>query len=135
MVEICTSDDAVLGQETKQSEGCKKLRITKQIDFTKKSGVEAACNAIYGPYDVVFMSLPCVGGCPWNYVNAIKGPEAVRRIRGYWALFGVLWRGVEKVLALAFEKGATIVIEWPRPCRYWHVEKVRKAMEKYRLEL
>jgi hypothetical protein len=81
------------------------------------------------------MSLPCVGGCPWNYVNAIKGPEAVRRIRGYWALFGVLWRGVEKVLALAFEKGATIVIEWPRPCRYWHVEKVRKALEKFGFEL
>ena len=74
LAEVCISPESRVGRATSSSEGCNKLRITRQEDITKQSGVDFACNAIYGPYDVVFMSLPCVGGCPWNYVNATKGP-------------------------------------------------------------
>ena len=81
----------------------------------------------------MWLSLPCTGGCPWQFVNATKGPEAVKRIEAHWALFGVMWKNVLKVSAAASAVGATICIEWPLSCRYWYCEKVKKALAKYGL--
>ena len=36
-------------------------------------------------------------------------------------------------MAVAQSVGATVVIEWPRACRYWHCDRVKKAMEKWGL--
>jgi len=133
VIEICAREDSVLGQETPDQEGCEVTRITVAVDFTKPDGVNLACESIRGPNDVVWTSLPCTGGCPWQYVNAGKSPELARRIEGYWALFGVMWRNLLKVFAVASEKGATLCIEWPKYCRYWYVDKVKRALAKYGL--
>jgi hypothetical protein len=44
-----------------------------------------------------------------------------------------MWRNVLKVLAVASDKGATVCIEWPRACRYWHSDRVKKGLAKYGL--
>ena len=128
VVEICARDDSVLGRETPDSEGCDITRITLAVDFTKPNGVDLACNSIHGPNDVVWASLPCTGGCPWQFVNARKSPELKRRIEGYWALFGVMWKNLLKVFAVASAKGATLCIEWPKYCRYWYLNRVKKVL-------
>ena len=133
VTELCTSNDSALGRKTRFQKGCRVTRITREVDFTKSKGLNMACDSIRGPLDVLWVSLPCVGGCPWQYVNAKKGPEAVRRLQAHWALHGVMWKQLLKVLAIASDKGATICIEWPRACRYWHTARVQKALAKYGL--
>ena len=105
LIEICTSPDSVLGRKSRFQKGCRVTRITREVDFTKPQGVDLACDSIFGPHDVVWISLPCIGGCPRQYVSATKGPEDVRRLNGHWALHGVMWKNVLKVLAVASEKG------------------------------
>jgi hypothetical protein len=134
LIEICTSGDSVLGQITRHSKGCRVTRITQEIDFLSTAGLELSCKFITGPRCVVWFSLPCVGGCPWQFVNIQKGPNAERRIRGYWALFTRMWRNAICVIATAHAVGATIAIEWPRACRYWYQGKVLRILEKYGLE-
>ena len=61
------------------------------------------------------------------------GVKAQERLQGYWSLFGVMFRNALQVMAVAQDVGATIVIEWPRQCRYWHHDRVRKAMVRFGL--
>ena len=90
VTELCTSTDSALGRKTRFQKGCRVTRITREIDFTKSKGLDLACDSIRGPLDFVWVSLPCVGGCPWQYVNAKKGPEALRRLQAHWAFHGVM---------------------------------------------
>jgi len=135
LVEICCGPNSYLGQMTGYSEGCEVTRITRDIDFTTAAGVQAACNAVLGSRCAVWFSIPCIGGCPWQIVNINKGPEAVRRIRGYWALFTTMFRNALQVMAVAQAVGATIVIEWPRACRYWHHDRVKRAIQNFGLQI
>ncbi len=38
-----------------------------------------------------------------------------------------------QILAVASDKGATVCIEWPRACRYWHCDRVKRGLAKYGL--
>ena len=124
-----------MGQLTRYSKGCTVTRITREIDFTSARGVEVACNAILGPRSLVWFSLPCIGGCPWQSVNIRLGPDAERRIRGYLGLFAIMFRNALQLMAVAQDAGATIVIEWPRACRYWHYNRVRRALDRFGLSM
>ena len=46
-----------------------------------------------------------------------------------------MFRNALQVMAVAQSVGAVIVIEWPRACRYWHNDRVKRAMRKFELEL
>ena len=135
LIEVCCGPNSYLGQPTRYTLGCEVTRITLSIDFTSAAGVKAACDAILGSRSAVWFSMPCIGGCPWQTVNINGGPDAVRRIRGYWALFDKMFKNALQVMAVAQSVGAIIVIEWPRACRYWHRDRVKRAMQHFNLEL
>ncbi len=40
-----------------------------------------------------------------------------------------------QVMAVAQSVGAIIVIEWPRACKYWHHDRVKRAMLNFGLEM
>ena len=46
-----------------------------------------------------------------------------------------MFKNALQVMAVAQSVGAIIVIEWPRACRYWHRDRVKRAMQKFGLEL
>ena len=135
LVEVCYGSNSYLGQPTRYTSGCDITRITINIDFTSAAGVKAACDAILGSRSAVWFSIPCIGGCPWQTVNINGGPEAERRIRGYWALFATMFKNALQVMAVAQSVGAVIVIEWPRACRYWHHDRVKRAIQKFGLQI
>ena len=129
--EVCCGPNSYLCQPTRYTKGCEFTRITRDVDFTSAAGVKKLCDAILGSRSAVWFSIPCIGGCPWQIVNINHGPEAVRRIRGYWALFGTMFKNALQVVAVAQSVGGTIVIEWSRACWYWHLDKVKRAIEKF----
>jgi hypothetical protein len=134
IVEVCCGDDSVLCRATRSSKGCHATRITREIDFLTQAGVDAVFKATIGPRTVIWLSMPCIGGCPWQYVNIVRGgPAAARRIKGYWSLFAAMWKNAMKVIAFAYSVNATVVIEWPRQCRYWFQVKVVRDLRKYGL--
>ena len=46
-----------------------------------------------------------------------------------------MFKNALQLMAVAEDVGATIVIEWPRACRYWHCDKVQRALSRFQLEL
>ncbi len=46
-----------------------------------------------------------------------------------------MFRNALQVMAVAQSVGAVIVIEWPRACRYWHHDRVKRAIQKFGLQI
>jgi hypothetical protein len=69
LIEFCCSPDSLLGSITKQSKGCNVVRLTQDIDVTSDHGLQLAINSIEGPSTLLWGSIPCTGGCPWQRIN------------------------------------------------------------------
>ena len=68
VIEICCGKNSALGQKTRYSENCEVVRITIEDDFTTEKGFRKAADKIDSK-TVIFISLPCTWGCPFNEIN------------------------------------------------------------------
>eukprot|EP00974_Lingulodinium_polyedra_P053091 5102798-Lingulodinium_polyedra.AAC.1 len=46
--------------------------ITKEGDFAKPATCDQVAEKLTGPYDALFYSSPCTGGCLWQRINRAK---------------------------------------------------------------
>ena len=69
LVEVCCGHDSVLGQDSSETQRCRKIRITVDDDFTSRAGLNKTLHEIEGPNTLVWASLPCTGGSPWQHLN------------------------------------------------------------------
>eukprot|EP00972_Heterocapsa_arctica_P007063 1032309-Heterocapsa_arctica.AAC.1 len=60
-----------------------------------------------------------------------RGEDTVKNIEAHWTLFRRLWAACEKIVIPAIKRGASILIEWPRGCKYWKGGKVVAFLKKY----
>ena len=90
MIELCTNEDSKLGQVSSASQGCFVLRITVMHDLTTVRGVRYALDGIQAwvrhrrrlklvIHIIVWISIPCAGGSPWNRLNRLRGKETRER--------------------------------------------------------
>jgi hypothetical protein len=112
---------------------CKIVEITEEDDFTNPAGFKKVVEALLGDNVVVFASLPCTGGSPWQIVNK-KHPACRRLLIKHHQLFNKLFRSLVKLFADYATRGdIPILFEWPRCCRYWKIPKVERFIRKHRL--
>ncbi len=84
---------------------------------------------------MIWVSIPCTGGCQWNRVNK-RFPTAQVKQKAHLALFQALWASCVRVMDYAVATGgAAIAIEWPSQCEYWKLPMVRGFLTKHKLEL
>ena len=86
IVEFCCSPDSLMGLPTVESRGCRVVRITEADDVTTEEGLAKALHAALLPLCLLWASIPCTGGCPWQRVNA-HIPGVAAKIRRHIELF------------------------------------------------
>jgi hypothetical protein len=114
---------------------CKIVEITEEDDFRIHAGTgySKVLEALKQPNCVVFASLPCTGGSPWQVVN--KNHPACRRIlKKHHRLFNQLFDSLISLMREVSDRGPLpILFEWPRHCRYWKMPKVERFLRKWGL--
>ena len=73
---------------------------------------------MFGSRVIIWSSIPCTGGCTWNYINGLT-IEGRKRIKAHVnvmieLLSVFLWAG-----RLIIQNDGMIGFEWPRKCTYW----------------
>ena len=134
LIEGCCNENSVLSQRTKWSKGCQCIPIDEVMDLCSTEAWEICTTHLCSPNSAFWFSCPCAGGSSWQNYNWTRGEEVREKIRGHWKLFHILWRRFEKIAKYAIEHGASVFVEWPRKCSYWHDDKVRKFLSKNKFE-
>ena len=139
MVEFCCSPDSKLGQAREASKHCHVVRVTEADDATKSKTIQALVSKIHTLCDegggtskplLLFASLPCTGGCPWQRMNVEKNPELVT---SHQELFIKLFKSFQSLCRMVKSRNPCIAFELPKHCEYWSWDIVKKFATKYNL--
>ena len=141
MVEFCCSPESKLGQAREASNKCHVVRVTEADDATKSKTIQALVSKIHTLCDegggsgsskplLLFASLPCAGGCPWQRINIEKNPELVK---SHQELFIKLFRSFQSLCRMVRSRNPCIAFELPKNCEYWSWDIVKNFAAKYNL--
>ena len=120
LVELCCGPSSLLGQPGPNTEGCEVIRITELEDILTEEGQRLAFEAVDFPHVMVWISLECKGGSPWNSFNWVKGDDNTRakiaeHINKFYAMFPI----ADHVAEIVLRNGGIINLELPASCYYW----------------
>jgi hypothetical protein len=99
---------------------CRTVCINEEIDGRSYKAAEL-CNIINKQDKqkvVLWASLPCTGGCTWNYINA-HNPGGTEKIEAHITLMLQLLARFIPIARTVKRNGGVIVFEWPLYCTYW----------------
>jgi hypothetical protein len=120
LIEFCCFEDSILGSLRAHKGICRIVKITEELDGRSHKAndlIHLVCNQSKGRV-VIWGSLPCTGGCTWNYING-KTPEGKAKIEAHISLMTSLLKGFIKAAKLVLNQGGIVCFEWPRTCMYW----------------
>ena len=80
IVEFCTSENSKIGDERCTKEGCSVVRCSLKDDVTTNAGRKRAIEGVSKPGCLLWASMPCIGGSPWQHINRHK-PGGARKVR------------------------------------------------------
>ena len=76
---------------------------------------------------VLWGSLPCTGGCTWNYINGRT--EGKARIDEHIKKMVVLLQRFIVVAKIVLKYDGIVCFEWPSKCTYWKRKDVMQMIE------
>ena len=142
MIEFCCSEKSKLGEEDrKQAKGCKVIRVTKD-DATRSEcidGTVTITKKFMNEYPkskdnlMIYISLPCTGGCPWNHINK-ESNSGKEKIKIHQSLFKKLYKGLEDLCSKLSCLNPILLFELPTRCEYWEWKRVRSFLKRYGME-
>ena len=143
MIEYCCSENSKLGEESrKQAKGCKVIRVTKDDDATRGECVTKTVKRVEefmksNPKNktdlMIYISLPCTGGCPWNNVNK-ESHSGKEQIKEHQKLFKKLFKGLEDLCSRLSYANPILLFELPTMCEYWKWKRVQAFLRKYGMD-
>jgi hypothetical protein len=94
IIEWCCGRNSMLGKSSKHSSGCKVVRLTIDDDLRTSEGLRNAIQVIQvcpRGRTLLWSSMPCAGGSPWQTLNAAMGEDwgRLKAIGGTLDSFGV----------------------------------------------
>ena len=77
IVELCRGGNSKIGQSKYQRDGCTVTRLTLEDDVITNQGLYKAIEAVRSENCLLWASIPCTGGSPWQNINVKKpgGPD------------------------------------------------------------
>ena len=90
VVEGCCAEDSRMGQPRFFGKDCEVVRITEKDDARSEKGLNKALAAC-GSRTLVWISIPCIGGSRFQYVNK-RRPGGMKRLRGRWKIFNAIFK-------------------------------------------
>jgi hypothetical protein len=120
LVEICCSNNSVLGQDGPNTHGCERIRVTKEQDILTQSGCKFTLDACAYPNVMIWASLECKGASPMNHFNWVIGTANTRNKIGYHiSKFATMFAVVRAAAKVARRFKGTIAFELPSTSLYW----------------
>ncbi len=132
IVEFCCGPNSRLGRPYECSKGCRVIRITEDIDANSVQGKFLSAKGVCSKRGLLFGSIPCTGGCPFNSING-RTEQGRNNIRRHVAAMIPLLRTFERLCALADRCNNFICLEWPAGCSYWKRKDVQRLIQTYNL--
>ena len=73
------------------------------------------------------------GGSTWQRLNVEldqrrNWENTIVKLKDHWDLHWKVWDRFEQVAKHCRKVGATVLLEWPRFCEYWHERKVSQFL-------
>ena len=102
------------------------MATEKGVKYMWEHGIEHA--HVKDGRAVLWASMPCTGGSPWQFVNQYLG-HGLENYKQHWKLFHKLWNNFVPAAKRLIEDGNAVVIEWPKACAYWREKKVKKFIK------
>ena len=120
MIEYCAFFDSLLSDSKNHRNKCMSFIIDDSIDGRSHKALELTRIAAKqgGAKTVLWGSLPCTGGCTWNYING-KTPEGRARIEEHILLMTQLLKNFIIIARVVVNLGGIVCFEWPKKCTYW----------------
>eukprot|EP00972_Heterocapsa_arctica_P001538 221784-Heterocapsa_arctica.AAC.1 len=89
--------------------------------------------AVRAPNCLLWASMPCLGGSPWQNLNRLRtGGRA--KVDAHIHLFDQIWAKLTRVALECLKHGGRVAIEWPTGCAYWRYPKVLEFLETFQLQ-
>ena len=139
LLEYCCGPDSRLGCRSRASRGCHVIRLTREHDMSTQAGLDYALSIVQRARDDgksvdLWGSIPCTGGCPFQRLNAKRGPKTRKKIAMHKRLFSKLFINYTKLADKVLAAGGKIAIEWPSQCSYWKDRRVVAFSRKHGLD-
>ena len=125
IVEFCCGENFQIDQNKYQRDGCLVTRLTLEDDVTTNQGFYKATEAARFENCLLWASIPCTGGSPWQN-NNVKKPGGLETIKKHNWLFNKIRTSFKIVANERRKHGGRIAIEWPKGCEYWHAKHVKQ---------
>ena len=110
------------------------IRLTEKEDLRTRRGRYIVLNAVRSNPDVLlWVSIPCAGGCAWQRVNVLTGPNAEQLVSQHIRGMKLMWDNMVLVAGANRRRGGRIAIEWPSNNDYWRRDDVLEFVEKFGL--
>ena len=132
IVEFCCGQDSKISQSRYQRDGCTVTRLTLEDDVSTSQGLYRAIEAVRSENCLLWTSVPCTGGSPWQDSN-VKKPGGLENIRKHKRLFNKIWTSFRIVANESRKDGGRLAIEWPKGCEYWRTKHVKQYGHDLRL--
>lgn len=85
------------------------------------------------PNVLIYSSLPCTGGCPWNHINE-ENPDGQKTIEEHQKLFKRLLGGLEDLSQELEYLKPIQLFELPTRCEYRSWKSIKRYLEKHGME-
>ena len=83
IVELCTSENSRIGDKRYIWNGCSVLRCSIKDDVTTNAGLKRALHGVSKPGCLLWASMPCIGGSPWQRISRHKPVGLVKTRHTY----------------------------------------------------
>ena len=133
IVEFCTSPESEMKEVGSRTEGVEVLTVT-EADDGNPIGTQSSqfreqmiSHRKRGKLVVLWSSIPCTGGCPFQYICIKKfGQDYMGHLRELYQIQKKLWKGFLRMSEVA----DFVSIEWPKRCAYWGWNQTKDFLRK-----
>ena len=122
------------------------MRVKLKHDLTTERGVQFVLRVISAwcghrrligakMFLLLWVSIPCTGGSPWNRLNKMKSKETRDKIKAHVTLFSQLCEATKVVAQKVSDVGGVSALEWPKGCDYWKFQAVQEFISLHGLKI
>ena len=109
------------------------MRCSLKDDVTSNAGLKRAIEGVSKRGCLLWASMPCIGGSPWQHINRHK-PGGLERLDAHITGWYKIWTAFRAVARECIKHNGHIAVEWPSGCDYWRYYIVQEFFEELQLE-